>query len=56
MTQLLNLDQLKREAKKYGREKGIPHSKALDEFAVRYGYQNWSMLHKHQVKLQGAKP
>jgi hypothetical protein len=41
-----SLENLKRHAKEIKRERGCSHSEALDQVAVRYGYQNWSLLSK----------
>lgn len=52
------IEQLKREAKKFGREQSIPHSQALDRIAARLGFKNWSLLAKHsgqpEETAQGA--
>lgn len=43
----VQLERLRREAKKLKRELGITHSEALDRIAARYGFANWSQLAKH---------
>lgn len=40
------LDQLRRDAKRLGRERGVPHAQALDAIAVEHGFSNWSLLAK----------
>lgn len=40
-------EQLKRAAKRLGRQQSIPHSEALDRIAARQGFKNWSLLAKH---------
>jgi hypothetical protein len=49
---LLNLDNLRREAKKLKKASGITHSKALDKIAAGEGYNNWALLMKEQNKFQ----
>lgn len=46
----MNIEQLKREAKRMKRSTGKTHSECLDEIARRYGFQNWSVLMKNQEK------
>lgn len=46
------IDQLKRNAKRLAKEKGLTHSQALDILANELGYKNWSLLHKQAMKAQ----
>jgi len=47
----LNIQQLRRDAKRLAREKNLTHSQVLDQLARERGYPNWSQLMKH-----GAAP
>lgn len=40
----MNVDRLKRAAKKLKKEKGIKHYEALNEIARQNGFQNWKHL------------
>lgn len=44
------MDQLKRNAKRIAKEKGISHCQALDIIAIQLGYKNWSLFHKAAQK------
>lgn len=46
------IERLRRQAKKLGRERSTTHSEALDRIAVQNGFANWSLLAKHN----GAPP
>jgi len=55
------IDQLKRNAKRMAKEKGISHCQALDIIANQLGYARWDHFHKEatramkdQEKKQGA--
>lgn len=48
---ILNIQQLRRDAKRLAREKNLTHSQVLDQLARERGYPNWSQLMKH-----GAAP
>lgn len=38
------IDQLRRDAKRLGREHGLSHAQALDRIAGQHGFGNWSLL------------
>lgn len=46
----LNVERLKREAKKISKESGVTHSEALDWIAQREGFKNWSLLMNRSKK------
>lgn len=46
----LNIEALKRQAKRMHREKKITHSEALNILAREHGYANWPSLMKEQKK------
>jgi hypothetical protein len=43
-----DVQRLKRQAKKWGKSSGLVHGHALDQFAQREGFENWSLLAKAQ--------
>lgn len=43
----INIERLKRDAKKIHRETGITHTQALDQLAAKFGFAKWSLLIKH---------
>lgn len=47
---MTTLRTLKKQAKKARKDKGITHSKALDEIAIGLGFRNWSLLHRHFIE------
>lgn len=51
----LEVEQLRRDAKREGRELSISHAEALNRIASRHGFQNWSLLMRH-VDHGSAKP
>jgi hypothetical protein len=56
-TSILNVEQLRRDAKRLSRAQGLTHSQALDRLAVERGYPNWSQLVKrHPVSTVASAP
>lgn len=48
----INIDQLKRDAKKYGRRNGVEYQTALDATAREHGFAHWLELreaHRKQI-------
>ena len=43
----INIERLKREAKKIHKETGMTHVQALDHLAAKFGFAKWSLLMKH---------
>lgn len=49
------VEQLRRNAKRLGRNLSIPHSEALDRIAAHQGFKNWSLLSKHSASTAAHK-
>lgn len=49
------LEQLKKQGKELAKEKGLPHSLALDQLAKKQGFGNWSQLAKGAPKKPPTK-
>lgn len=52
MAKMLNVDTLKREAKKLGTTEGIRHTTALNLLAYREGYKSWADLMREQNRFR----
>jgi hypothetical protein len=52
MPEKLNIERLKREAKRLKGMRNIPHTRALDEVAKTYQYKSWAALMTDQNRLE----
>lgn len=50
-----SINEMKRQAKRQRKARGITHSAALDEQAAQYGFRNWALLMKaHNKEAQNG--
>lgn len=50
----MNIERLKREAKKLKKAEGIPHNEALNRLAKTYGYTSWALLMRTENRAAKA--
>lgn len=53
---LAQIEQLKNDAKRVARDRRVTHSRALDEIALKHGFENWSLLMKCSGNHEVSSP